>query len=111
MTETAQTKPPAGPVDEFAHIPRRRARHPLITLAGALLAFFLVFYGRADLRYALSSGQPLELGNAAALFASGKAATAELENRYSAPATACSSTGWRTRCPPRWRRPTCSRGG
>src|SRR4051812_43868633 len=81
MTDPAQTKPPAGPVDEFAHIKRRRARHPVITLAGALLAFFLVFYGRRDLRYALSSGQPLELGNAAALFATGKA-TADLENRY-----------------------------
>jgi hypothetical protein len=81
MTDPAQTKPPTGPVDEFAHIPRRRARHPVITLAGALLAFFLVFYGRRDLRYALSSGEPVELGNAAALFASGKG-TADLENRY-----------------------------
>src|SRR4029453_3694794 len=80
MNDPAQSKPPAGGVDEFAHIPRRRSRHPLITLAGAALAFFLVFYGWRDLRYALSSGDPLELGSAAALFASGKA-TAELENR------------------------------
>ena len=81
MTDPAQTKPPAGAVDEFAHIPRRRARHPVITLAGALLAFFLVFYGRRDLRYALSSSEPVDLGNAAVLFSAGKA-TDELENRY-----------------------------
>src|SRR5215510_15076150 len=81
MTDPAQSKPPAGAVDEFAHIPRRRSRHPLVTLAGALLAFFLVFYGRRDVRYALSSSEPLELGAASALFASGKS-TADLENRY-----------------------------
>src|SRR6188768_2909473 len=89
MTDPAKSKPPAGAVprdsagvvDEFAHIPRRRSRHPLFTLAGAALAFFLVFYGWRDLRYALSSGEPLELGSAPALFASGKA-TADLANRY-----------------------------
>jgi len=85
MTDPAQSKPaagsPAGTVDEFAHIPRRRARHPLITLAGAALAFFLVFYGWRDLRYALSSGAPLELGAAAAVFSNDKA-TADLANRY-----------------------------
>jgi hypothetical protein len=81
MTDPAQSKPPAGTVDEFAHIPRRRSRNPIITLAGALLAFFLVFYGRRDLRYAFSSSEPLELGSAAAVFKSEKA-TAGLENRY-----------------------------
>jgi hypothetical protein len=81
MTDPAQSKPPAGVVDEFAHIPRRRSRHPLFTLGGAALAFFLVFYGWRDLRYALSSGEPLELGSARAVFASGKV-TADLENRY-----------------------------
>jgi hypothetical protein len=89
MTDPAQSKPPAGAVagdsasvvDEFAHIPRRRSRNPLITLAGALLAFFLVFYGRRDLRYALSSSHALDLGAAAAVFKSEKA-TAGLENRY-----------------------------
>ena len=85
MTDPAQSKPaagsPAGTVDEFAHIPRRRARHPLITLAGAALAFFLVFYGWRDLRYALSSGEPLELGAAAAVFKNDRA-TADLANRY-----------------------------
>src|SRR4029077_11931842 len=89
MTDPAQSKPPAGAVagdsassvDEFAHIKRRRSRHPVITAAGALLAFFLVFYGWRDLRYALSSGNPLELGSAALVFNSEKA-TAGLENRY-----------------------------
>ena len=85
MTDPAQSKPaagsPAGTVDEFAHIPRRRARHPLITLAGAALAFFLVFYGWRDLRYALSSGEALELGAAAAVFKNDRA-TADLANRY-----------------------------
>src|SRR6188472_4465233 len=84
MTDPAQSKPPAGAasvVDEFAHIPRRRSRHPLITLAGALLAFFLVFYGRRDLRFAFSSSVPLELGSAAQVFNNDRA-TAGLENRY-----------------------------
>ena len=89
MTDPAQTKAPAGAVarnsagsvDEFAHIKRRRSRHPLITLAGALFAFFLVFYGWRDLRYALSPGAPLELGAAAQVFTNARA-TAGLENRY-----------------------------
>lgn len=85
MTDTA---PPdraagdaAGVVDEFAHIPRSRGRHPIVAIAGALLAFFLVFHVRRDLRYALSSGEPVDLGRASALFASGRA-TSGLENRY-----------------------------
>jgi hypothetical protein len=85
MTDPAQPKPaagaPAGVVDEFAHIPRRRARHPVITVAGALLAFFLVFYGRRDLLYAVSSSEPVDLGSASALFTKGKGAD-ELVNRY-----------------------------
>jgi len=85
MTDPAQSKPaagePAGAVDEFAHIKRRRSRHPVVTIAGALLAFFLVFYGRRDLGYALSSSQPVELGSAARLYAAGKS-VADLDNRY-----------------------------
>ena len=78
MTDPAKSKPaagsPAGTVDEFAHIPRRRARHPLIAAGRARpLAFFLVFHGRRDLRYALSSGEPLELGAAAAVFSNARA--------------------------------------
>jgi hypothetical protein len=85
MTDTA---PPdraagdaAGVVDEFAHIPRSRGRHPIVAIAGALLAFFLVFHVRRDLRYALSSGEPVDLGRASAVFANGRA-TSGLENRY-----------------------------
>jgi hypothetical protein len=93
MTDPAQPKPSAGKpagavardsagaVDEFAHIKRRRARHPLITLGGALLALFLAFHGRRDFRYAVSSSEPVELGSASVAFTSGKAVD-EYENRY-----------------------------
>jgi len=85
MTDPAQTDRPAGAapgvVDEFAHIPQSRGRHPLVALAGALLAFFLVFHSRHELRYALLSGQPLELGSARETFGGGKIPS-DLENRY-----------------------------
>jgi hypothetical protein len=87
-TDMTDTAPPdraagdaAGVVDEFAHIPRSRGRHPIVAIAGALLAFFLVFHVRRDLRYALSSGEPVDLGRASAVFANGRA-TSGLENRY-----------------------------
>ena len=83
MTDPAKPQPagnPAGTVDEFAHIPRRRARHPAITLGGALLAFFLIVYGRRDLFYALSSSEPVDLGSATTLIASKRAD--EMVNRY-----------------------------
>jgi hypothetical protein len=95
MTDPAEPKPPAGApaaavahasassVDEFAHIRRRRARHPAITIGGALLAFFLIFYSWRDVRYALSSSEPVDLGSASVLFAGGKGtAAAEMVNRY-----------------------------
>jgi len=78
MTDPAQTRA-AGDADEFAHIPRARGRHPVVAVAGALLAFFLVFHERRDLRYALSSETPLDLGRASAL---NERALAGLENRY-----------------------------
>lgn len=85
MTEPAQPDRPAGAapgvVDEFAHIPRSRGRHPLVALAGALLAFFLVFHSRRELRYALLPSAPLDLGTARATFGAGKV-PADLENRY-----------------------------
>jgi hypothetical protein len=85
MTDPAQTDRPAGAapgvVDEFAHIPHSRGRHPLVAVAGALLAFFLVFHSRRELRYALLSGQPLEMGSARETFGSGKIPP-DLENRY-----------------------------
>jgi len=92
MTDPAEPKPSAGVVDrssasvvdEFAHIRRRRARHPAITIGGALLAFFLIFYSWRDVRYALSSSAPVDLGSASALFSAGRgaAAAAEMVNRY-----------------------------
>jgi hypothetical protein len=86
MTDSAKTNPAGeggGAVDdEFAHIPRPRARHPIIGAAGAALAFFLVFHVRADLRYALSSGDPAELGAARAAFAAGAAGVGDYVNRY-----------------------------
>jgi hypothetical protein len=83
MTDQAPPDRSAGPAasdaDEFAHIPRARGRHPLVAVAGALLAFFLVFHERNDLRYALSATAPLELGRASAL---NTPAAKGLENRY-----------------------------
>ena len=84
MTDSAKTNPAAegaGAADEFAHIPRPRARHPIVGAAGAALAFFLVFHVRHDLRYALSSSEPTELGSARGAFASGRG-VADFENRY-----------------------------
>src|SRR5262249_46627612 len=93
MTDPAKPQPAGAPagtvardsssvVDEFAHIPRRRARHPAFTVGGALLAFFLIAYGRRDLFYALSPGEPVDLGSAPALFASGSKGAGEMVNRY-----------------------------
>lgn len=85
MTDPAQPKPSAGAplrvVDEFAHIPRRRSRHPIFTAAGAVLALFLVFYGWRDSRYAASSSEPVDLGSASIAFTSGKGID-DFENRY-----------------------------
>ena len=84
MTDTAKTQPapgdPAGAVDEFAHIPRSRARHPIVAAAGALLAFFLVFHSRSDIKYALSSRQPMDAGVARVTFAAGHDVSS-IENR------------------------------
>jgi hypothetical protein len=83
MTDPAQTDraagAAAGDVDEFAHIPRAGGRHPIVALAGAVLAFFLVFHERRDLRYALLGGTPLDLGRATSL---NTGAAEGLENRY-----------------------------
>jgi hypothetical protein len=67
--------------DEFARIPSRRVRHPLLALAAAALASFLVVHVRHDLRYALSSSTPLELGDARSTFAPRVAVTG-LDDRY-----------------------------
>jgi hypothetical protein len=90
MTDRAKTSA-AGPftggtadggagVDEFAHIPSPRTRHPVLAGAAALLAFFLVFHVRHDLRYALSSSAPLDARDARTTFGS-RLSLASLENR------------------------------
>jgi hypothetical protein len=66
--------------DEFAHI-RARTRTPLLALAAAALAFFLVFHVRHELRYALSSSEPLDLGEARVTF-SPRTTVTGLDNRY-----------------------------
>src|SRR5215831_3749309 len=71
----------AAPLDEFAHIPRPRIRHPALALAAAGLAFFLVFQIRQDIRYALSPTAPLELGDARVAMAPGVQLDG-FENRY-----------------------------
>ena len=73
--ETKPTPPPAaGPLpdgaaapageDEFAGIPSSPGRHPVIGLATAALACFLIFQVKDDLRYALASGVAQDLGDA-----------------------------------------------
>ena len=51
-------------VDEFAGIPSARQRHPVIVLGTAALAFFLIFQVKDDLRFALSSAEVHNLGDA-----------------------------------------------
>src|SRR4051794_284611 len=81
MTDLAKSSGVAEGPDEFAHIPSR-TRHPIVGIAGALLAFFLVFHIRHDLRYALSSGEPADLGSARQAFGHGAKAVGDYENRY-----------------------------
>jgi hypothetical protein len=85
MTDPAQTDRPAGAaqgvVDEFGHIPNAHGRHPVVAVAGVALALFLVFHTRHELRYALSTGEPLDLGTAGEAFG-GRQVAAGFENRY-----------------------------
>ena len=73
--ETKPTPPPAaGPLpdgptapageDEFAGIPSSPGRHPVIGLATAAMACFLIFQIKDDLRYALAPGVAQDLGDA-----------------------------------------------
>jgi len=50
--------------DEFAGIPSSNRRHPVIAIATAALACFLIFQVKDDLRFALSSGVVQDLGDA-----------------------------------------------
>jgi hypothetical protein len=56
--------PSGPPPDEFAGIPSRASRHPVIAAAAVLLAGYLVFQIRADVQYALSPATAVELGDA-----------------------------------------------
>jgi len=91
---TDETKPnpppPAGPLpdglaapisaDEFAGIRASPGRHPVVAVATAALACFLIFQIKDDALYALSSGEPQNLGDARAL-SNAKLATLPL-NHY-----------------------------
>lgn len=78
--KTSATPPKAGDVDEFAHIPTPRTRHPVLAVAAALLSAYLVVHVRHELRYALSPGEPLELGEAKVTF-SPRITVSGLDNR------------------------------
>jgi hypothetical protein len=56
--------PSGPPPDEFAGIPSRASRHPVIAAAAVLLAGFLVFQIRGDVQYALSPAAAIDLGDA-----------------------------------------------
>jgi hypothetical protein len=69
----SKSGPPSGPAgagaapDEFAHIPGRSRRPPLLALLTVAVAVFLIVRLRHDVGYALSSGTPADLGDARAL--------------------------------------------
>jgi hypothetical protein len=58
---------PGAPADEFANVPSSRRRHPVLALAAALLAGFLIYQIHEDLFFALSHSSPTDLGDARAL--------------------------------------------
>jgi len=60
---------PQPPEDEVANVRARSGRHPALALGAAALALFIIFHVRADITYALSSAEPIDLGDAAATFA------------------------------------------
>src|SRR6516162_7873205 len=74
-------QPGAQPEDEFAGIPAPRTRHPALALAAAALALFIIFHIRGDIAYSLSSAEPIDLGDARALFAT-PGAVERGANRY-----------------------------
>jgi len=58
---------PGAPADEFANIPSSRRRHPVVAVAAAVLAAFLVYQIHEDLFFALSHRSPTDLGDARSL--------------------------------------------
>jgi hypothetical protein len=81
MAEGAHSPNASSPVDEFAHIRTPRKRHPALAAAAAILAGYLVAHTSTELRYALSSSDPLELGQARDTF-SPRTSVTGLDNRY-----------------------------
>lgn len=81
MTEKTSTSATAGGGDEFAHIRAPRTRHPILAVAAAALALFLVVHVRHELRYALSSSEPLDLGEARVTF-SPRVTPSGFDNRF-----------------------------
>ena len=92
MTE-AEPKPPSAAAppafkmpqkedrpDEFAHIPGRGNRPPILALMAVALAVFLAVRLRHDVRYAFSSAVPTDLGQARSL--AGQPLDALPLNRY-----------------------------
>jgi len=55
---------PGAPADEFANIPSSRRRHPVLALAAAALALFLIYQIHEDLFFALSHAGATDLGDA-----------------------------------------------
>jgi hypothetical protein len=62
-TGDARTGDPRDPPDEFANIPSRPSRHPVVAAAAVALAAFLIFKVRDDVKYALSPTVAIELGD------------------------------------------------
>jgi hypothetical protein len=60
-------RPPGPPPDEFAGIPSNPGRHPVVAAGVVALAGFLIFQMRGDIRYALSSAEPQDIGQARTL--------------------------------------------
>jgi hypothetical protein len=84
MTDTAPPDAPteAQPDDyeEFARLkPSSRPRSPVLAVTVVALAAIVIFHLRADLRYALSSRTPIDLGDASTALAR---ASALVDNSY-----------------------------
>lgn len=82
MTESGNTgaKPPldfpelesggvGAPADEFAGVPSPRRRHPVLALAAAALAGFLLYQIHEDVFFALSRSEARDIGDARSLAA------------------------------------------
>lgn len=65
---TPSAAQPQPPEDEFAGVRARAGRHPALALGAAALALFIIFHVRADISYALSSAEPIDLGDSATTF-------------------------------------------